>query len=232
MSLVYQFKISSQEAVPIKITKDLKKRGITLRVDIKNNGFLLLAPLLTSNNEIMAFIQKHHRWIIRCLPILSAKSQKFALGAKIQFLGEEYTIAHNGELTGKTYLDGKKIILTGSEAYIKNKITQFYQVELNKKAQELISQYADLIKIKVTGLTIRNVKSRWGSCSSKGRIMLSLRLVMCPNNIIEYVLVHELCHLTEMNHSKKFWQLVGESFPDYKNAEKWLKSEGRKIPVF
>jgi len=75
-------------------------------------------------------------------------------------------------------------------------------------------------------ITIRNQKTRWGSCSSKGNLNFNCLLMLAPPEVLDYVVVHELCHRMEMNHSKRFWSLVETVLPDYREQEKWLKGEG------
>lgn len=82
-----------------------------------------------------------------------------------------------------------------------------------------------------TSITIRDQKSRWGSCSSKGTLSFNYRLMMAPSHILDYVVVHELCHLTHLNHSKEFWAMVGSIIPDYKECKKWLKEHGNELSV-
>lgn len=78
-------------------------------------------------------------------------------------------------------------------------------------------------------ITIRDQKTRWGSCSSKGTLSFSFRLMMAPPRVLDYVVVHELCHLTHMNHSKDFWNMVASILPDYKEHRKWLKENGHTL---
>ena len=78
-------------------------------------------------------------------------------------------------------------------------------------------------------ISIRDQKTRWGSCSSKGTLSFNWRLMLAPPAILDYVVVHELCHLTHMNHSPAFWQAVEKVYPDYKNARKWLKDHGSEL---
>jgi len=82
-----------------------------------------------------------------------------------------------------------------------------------------------------TSITIRDQKSRWGSCSSHGTLSFNYRLMMAPPKILDYVVVHELCHLTHMNHSKEFWNMVESIIPDYKECKKWLKDHGNELTV-
>ena len=94
---------------------------------------------------------------------------------------------------------------------------------------ERVKYYAPLVGVTYGRITIRNQKSRWGSCSSKGNLNFNVGLMMAPPEVMDYVVVHELCHRIEMNHSPKFWAEVGKLIPDYKKHEKWLKEHGKEI---
>ena len=102
-----------------------------------------------------------------------------------------------------------------------------------KKALEIIPgkvyAYAVPFGLKFKSIKINSATKRWGSCTSNGNINFSYRLMMCPEFVIDYVVVHELAHLREMNHSPRFWNLVAHGFPEYKKARKWLREHGRFI---
>lgn len=89
--------------------------------------------------------------------------------------------------------------------------------------------YAGLLGVDYNTITIRDQKTRWGSCSSKGNLSFSWRLILAPPKVLDYVVVHELCHRLEMNHSPRFWALVESIMPDYKTHRKWLKENGEKL---
>ena len=89
--------------------------------------------------------------------------------------------------------------------------------------------FADQIGVRVGRTTIRNQKTRWGSCSAQGNLNFNCLLMLCPPEIRDYVIVHELCHRLEMNHSPRFWAAVEKVLPDYRQRRKWLKTEGQAI---
>ncbi len=228
MSLIYQFKISEDRIIPIKITKKFNVGSISLRQTAE--GFNLIMPSLLPQKIAIDFINKNHSWLIRnsfSLP----KQQKYTDQEQIMFLGDPYIITHHDAHRGVTEIQENKIVVYGLESNIKAKIHKFLKKELINRTEEVILYHSQTMGISYTSLDIRNTRSRWGSCSSSGRIMLSLRLALCPFDIIEYVIVHEMCHLFEMNHSKNFWKLVKQNYPTYKEAEDWLKKEGKKLPI-
>ncbi len=92
-----------------------------------------------------------------------------------------------------------------------------------------VEYYAKIMGVTYGRITIRNQVSRWGSCSAKGNLNFNCLLMLCPAEVMDYVVVHELCHLKEMNHSKKFWSLVERFYPEYKQHKKWLKEHGNEL---
>lgn len=89
--------------------------------------------------------------------------------------------------------------------------------------------YAEIMEVRYGRITIRNQVSRWGSCSAKGNLNFNCLLMLCPKEVLDYVVIHELCHLKEMNHSKKFWSLVEHFCPEYKQHKTWLKEHGNEL---
>ncbi len=100
-----------------------------------------------------------------------------------------------------------------------------------KYIPERVEHYSKIIGVDYGRITIRNQKTRWGSCSSKGNLNFNCLLMLTPPEIIDYVVVHELCHRKEMNHSKKFWSEVEKVLPEYKELRKWLKTEGSLLII-
>ena len=119
--------------------------------------------------------------------------------------------------------------------------TKFSQKEIRQMADAAaglippkVERYAQLLGVSYGRITIRSQRTRWGSCSSKGNLNFNCLLTQVPEQVMDYVIVHELCHRIEMNHSKQFWKLVEQMMPDYKTRRKWLKDNGnfliQKLP--
>lgn len=113
------------------------------------------------------------------------------------------------------------------------KLTKEELRDLVDKASDVIPKraehYAQMIGVTYGKITIRNQVSRWGSCSAKGNLNFNCLLLLCPKEVLDYVVIHELCHLKEMNHSKKFWEYVEHFCPEYEQHKKWLKEHGNEL---
>lgn len=94
---------------------------------------------------------------------------------------------------------------------------------------ERVAHFAPIVGVTYNRITIRNQRTRWGSCSNKGNLNFNCLLMLAPAEVIDYVVVHELCHRREMNHSQQFWNEVARVLPDYKEQEKWLKTHGGEL---
>ncbi|MEM3445727.1 MAG: SprT family zinc-dependent metalloprotease [Thermoplasmata archaeon] len=209
-----------------------KRKHIMLKIT-PDGRLIVHAPVHTSKREILEAVQRHRKWIERTRARLQerAKQQKksYAEGEKFLFLGQEFPLKivngrkplvfqDNAFLLSNAYLSSAPEVF---EWWYKN----IARVILIPRAEELAGQFGfKPKKFKITG-----GKTRFGSCSSKGYINLSWRLVLAPPEIIDYVIVHELAHLKEPNHSKKFWVVVEKFIPDYKARKKWLKEHAHLL---
>lgn len=123
--------------------------------------------------------------------------------------------------------------LAGLDLAAPEKLTEQEVKLLREKTRKLVTErvkhYAAIIGVQYNQIAIRMQRTRWGSCSSKGNLNFNCLLGLVPPEVLDYVVVHELCHLIEMNHSKQFWNAVERTIPDYKVHRKWLKDNGNKL---
>jgi predicted metal-dependent hydrolase len=100
-----------------------------------------------------------------------------------------------------------------------------------EKINQRVKEFSSIIGVSYNNIRIKDTKTRWGSCSSKGNLNFNFRIIMAPHAVMDYVIVHELCHLKHMNHSKLFWETVAQYMPDYEAYKEWLKVNGRVLYV-
>lgn len=110
-----------------------------------------------------------------------------------------------------------------------NTLDHRYRNEARTKITARVEYYHSITGGHYTSITIRDQKTRWGSCSSRGTLSFNYRLIFAPPKVLDYVVVHELCHLTHMDHSKNFWNMVGSIMPEYKEYRQWLKEHGSEL---
>jgi predicted metal-dependent hydrolase len=108
----------------------------------------------------------------------------------------------------------------------------WYRNQARGKINERIAYYQDKIGRAPGRVFIKDQKRRWGSCSARGNLNFNWRMVMAPEKVLDYVVVHELCHLIELNHSKAFWDALASILPDYKEQEEWLKNYGYRMKLY
>lgn len=125
----------------------------------------------------------------------------------------------------------KPLPLTPAEAARLETLEKRMRAKARAKIGSRVAYYHRLTGGRYTSVTIRDQKTRWGSCSSLGTLSFNYRLIFAPPEILDYVVVHELCHLTHMNHSKDFWNMVGSILPDYKARRQWLREHGQELTL-
>lgn len=124
-----------------------------------------------------------------------------------------------------------KIHLTAAESRRLETLEKRYRNAARAQFENRVAYYHPLTGGHFTSITIRDQKSRWGSCSSRGTLSFNYRLIFAPPAVLDYVVVHELCHLTHMNHSRDFWNMVGTIMPDYKARRGWLRDHGHELTL-
>ena len=213
-----------------------KRKNIYLQ--IKNGKVIVKVPYYVTNKQIEEIVYKKSNWIKKSLEKYNQKNnelKKYQEGEIYKILGKKYILKINYEETSQIKVDitDCNIIINLPFTYkmepnLSNKIEKI----INKMYMQIIQKQLDYTMKKVTnrvGLApkkyrVRDMKSAWGSCSSKKNISIALKLIEHSPKAFEYVVLHEVCHLKHMNHSKQFWQMVEGYMPDYKKYKKELNS--------
>ncbi|MDR3599160.1 MAG: SprT family zinc-dependent metalloprotease [Desulfosporosinus sp.] len=236
------FKIGST-VISYSIRRSFRAKYLKLSVGI--DGVRVVAPVSMDDSEIISFVENKRDWIvtkyeyhIQRLAQIEAE-REFVSGEKLLFMGKDYSlkvIEDEGRFTRINLTDSqflvfinKHIPLEKRREAIRRKLEQWYISQAKTIIRERLEPFSDDIGVRLNEVRFKNQKTRWGSCSQKGNLNFNWKLVMAPMYIIDYVVVHELCHFIQMNHSKEFWQQVGNRIPDYKERRKWLKENGIKL---
>lgn len=213
-----------------------RSRRKTIGIAIDKNGLIkVTSPFGVSESYINELIQKKLQWILKKLAELEAhlangKTPKlFQDGEKFLYLGKELElkITYSNYKKAYTGIKGESIIIDAPTGFnleaVKHLLRLWYIEQFRQIAVQRIEHYSAVIGVFPKKIAIREQKTRWGSCSTGGSISLNWKLVMAPLEIVDYVVIHELCHMKVMNHSKEFWDTVGAYFPNYKDCRGWLK---------
>ncbi|MGB5557542.1 MAG: M48 family metallopeptidase, partial [Paracoccaceae bacterium] len=121
------------------------------------------------------------------------------------------------------------LLVPGAPEQAAARIRAFLKLAARDRLNVAVDRYADLAGRRVSNITLRDTRSRWGSCTSDGRLMFSWRLIMAPPRVLDYVAAHEVAHLVEMNHSPAYWAVVRRIYPDYEVQRRWLRAHGQKL---
>lgn len=215
------------------LIKKKKKKSITISIE-HGKGVVVTIPFTVKYEKALEIINQKIEWIENSLKRAAENYSEIEkiekrFESKILFCGMEYQLeaVENREKSGVEISDGK-IKIYSSNGKNTGKLKKWYV----ESAKELIQSRHDYYE-KITGLKASEVKfrqmSNWGICSSKQKITYNIKLASAPVDVIDYVVLHELCHIKEMNHSKKFWDEIVKYMEDFKTKKQWLRDNGRFI---
>jgi predicted metal-dependent hydrolase len=212
------------------------KRTKRLRLVSDINGVQAMVPLSYNPKELEIFVTSKRDWILRTSQHYSKlKERNGGLEPNsLYFLGSRYRFHVVKDRRPSTLVsDAIKLItfhVTDRRRY-KQHIHEWYKQHTARIIADRLPTLARRFNVKYNKISIKNQKSRWASCSKNGNLNFNLLLVAAPSNVIDYVMIHELMHLIEFDHSQQFWQLVKEADPDYKKHREWLANYAPVIKV-
>lgn len=213
-----------------------KRKSFELRVEPP--GIVkVVAPKSAKEAEVLELVESKARWINQKLSeIRELESRRchreYKDGEAFLYLGRNWpleVVLDSAVAKPFVSLDAGSLRIVSDRAdkeHLSAVLEKWYRQRAVEKIKERLCHYGKIVGVEPNAVRIKNQKKRWGSCSSLGNLNFNWRCIMAPIEVIDYIVVHELCHLVHMNHSSKYWALVGRIMPDYQNYRDWLRLNG------
>lgn len=237
----HKLKVAGKE---INYVVRVSKRAKHLRLVVsRNKGLEVVTPKRIPMKYIVNLITANSEWIIEKLDHIEStshyrKMQSIQEGSSLLFLGQQYLLMNDSRLEPKevvittTQIKMNLAVISRysqSQDDIRTFLKQWYVKQAKEVFKDRVEHYSKRIGVSYNRISIKNQKTRWGSCSSLKNLNFNWRLLMAPLEILDYIVIHELAHLLEMNHSKRFWEIVERQCPNYKLYDKWLHVNGHLL---
>ena len=210
------------------------RRSLCLTIT-KDGSLVVRAPVRMNMNDILRYIQEKENWINTKQEEIQKRlciNKDVLTYEKFLFLGKKYMLK---KITGikKIELSEDALLVPNLENYdLFPKIKKWYIKQSDKILKERLEYFADIMQIDYSSVSLCNSKTRWGSCDNYRNIKLNFRLIMLPHKAIDFVLIHELTHIIEFNHSKEFYKIIQTIMPTYKLQQKVLKDNDYVLQLF
>ncbi len=215
-------------AVPLAIRVHARARHIGLAVDGRRGGVRLTLPAGTPVSAGLRFAERHEAWLAARLDKLPPRIP-FTDGASVPVLGRDHLIRHAPYARRGVWLEDGCLFVSGRAEHLSRRLTDYLKGEAMREAGSRAAAVAAAIGRRPTRISVREMKSRWGSCSADGSIRFAWRLILAPENVFDYVVAHEVAHLVHMNHGPRFWKLVERLSPEAGAARRWLRGNGEQL---
>ena len=218
------------QSVLVQRKKGLKR--LSMRFSLKDKSFTVSAPIRFPVIEIIKFIDSSKNWFTKIInkqfDVVVSKKE-IAPGQTIQLLGRPVIIEFIPHFQAKVVLNGNVLEVYGIRSKFEQQVMKYLKDLAYEKLSEYSSSYAKKLKVTIAKITVKEMSTRFGSCTSLGNLNYSWRIVFSPEPVLAYLCAHEVAHLKEMNHSKDFWANVEYLCPNYLQLRKWLKQHGREL---
>ena len=219
----------------------LRSKRKTSVLYIIGDELQIRVPNRVRDRKIVEILETKERWIRNKVIQLQnqriTNKREFISGESFSLFGRNlYLKVLEGGKVGTQLIDDYLITTVRTseigdlrKSRIKTYLEKWYIHEAYQKLEEKVMRYSKIIRVSPTEIKVRNYKTRWGSCDNKGRLTFNFNLIKAPHEIVDYVVIHELCHMIQPNHSKFFWNEVARFDPSFKNHKKWLKLNGADL---
>lgn len=222
---------------PPEISRIVHSRRKTVALVVTPEGELeVRAPLRFSRHQIDTLVREKSGWIEKQIERarktrLLTTHRQLGDGARLWYLGKSFPLRLTGSGAGKVHFAHEFTLPESALPKAAPLLTAWYKAQARVLLNERVETYAQRFGLKVTGVRISSARTRWGSCSQKNAVSFTWRLIMAPLEVIDYVVIHELAHILEKNHSRAYWANVERMLPDYKVRRAWLRNNGRLLDL-
>ncbi len=226
--------LSNGSSISVAVRTSARARRVRLRVT--ESGPELVVPFNADLNSAIAFLRSQSAWLETVLKKQKIEPLTRPENMNLEFTGESLSISYEPQdvvWTGVRYISPDKLLVSGNISEIPQCILALRQWLMRKAKVEIIPFAADIcseLNFEITGFTLGLQRRVWGTCNSKRKIALNAALLFFPRDIVRYVIIHEGCHLTEMNHSVRFWNLVKKHYPYPEHARRILNGRDSALP--
>jgi len=226
---------------PVEIIRT--ERSKSASIEIEGDTVKITVPKNLSDQRIEELIKNRTVWIRQKLKIqtetIRPKDKEYVNGETFSYLGRNYRLKCLSGGSGETKLTNGYLTVclakdasgAAVEGCMRQSLQQWYQARALEKLKEKTKRYSAILGVSPQSVGVKEYKARWGSCSSSGDVTYNWRIIMAPHHIVDYIVVHELCHLLEHNHGPKYWKHVKSVVPDYKECREWLKVNGEGLRI-
>ena len=223
--------VKNEDKKLVNINRRKSAKRFTLRVCQNTGKINLTIPVESSLRSAENFVEKNAKWISSQLKQVIPR-EYVSLGKSIPIEGIKRVIVPKEKSLTGNMLQKKHLYLECDEFNVGAVTKRFLLDHASATLIPIFQENAQYIKEKIKSIQFKDTKSRWGSCSSEGSLMINWRLIMAPPSVYRYVIVHEISHLRHMNHGTEFWKLVNKLHPFYLNDQSWLRRNGRSLKRF
>ena len=215
-------------AVPLRVRRNRRARRLVLRIDAAAGGAVVTLPPGVPVEDGLDMARQRASWIAGRLAALPAR-MPFADGARVPFLGVEHWIRHRPGCRGTVWREDGEIHVAGRPEHVARRLGDWLKGEARRHIAPLAAAKAELLGRAAGRVTLRDTRSRWGSCAANGNLSFCWRLVMAPETVLDYVVAHEVAHLAERGHGPRFWRAVEGLTADAEGARAWLREHGDRL---
>ncbi len=216
-------------AVEVIARRQPRAKRLILRLPQGEMRAVVSVPPGVALEEGIAFARRRRDWIAKHLA-QRGRAVTFAHGVEIPFRGVPHLVLHvpgrRGTVWREEQAGVRRLCVAGAEEHLPRRLADWLKQQARQELLKSCRKYAAAMGARFGRLSVRDQKSRWGSCSSNGTLSFSWRIILAPDFVLDYLAAHEVAHLLEMNHSPRFWRLVDAHCPHWKEAERWLKEHG------